>query len=99
MSLKKILVCSAVGLIAVVITWLLLGESSPLTLYFKPHDPPLAEVWRKLHTHIVFLVYVMNVRVTREGFFDSCVLVFFQWFAIAFLVGKLFDKRTVQAMK
>ena len=90
---KRIILCGIVGVMAVAVTWLLLGETSPLTTRFRPNEVPFSEAWRGLHPHIGFLVYVMNARFSQDGYVESSILVFLQWFTITFVIGKLFSRQ------
>jgi len=75
----------AVG--AVLVNWLILGDSSPLHQYFLRHGSGIQDLWLALN----FLPVLLAVMASRNhGGGDELVysvLLFIQWFTIAFMVS------------
>lgn len=75
-----------VALCACFVSWLIVGEASPLSDYFLDHVE-VPNLWSALHV-VPYLIMV----IARPPFFEEGVLylsVFLQWFAIAYLTAKL----------
>ena len=75
----------AVG--AVLVNWLILGDSSPLHQYFLRHGSGIEDSWLALNFIPVLLAAVVSRNPGGGDEFLYVVLLFVQWFTIAFLVS------------
>lgn len=88
MSMKRRALFSLiVALGAVLVNWLILGDSSPLHQYFLRHGSGIVNFWLALN----FIPVLLGVMVSRSHGGPNelvyIVLVFVQWFIIAFVVS------------
>ena len=91
-SIKPRLVFSALlALGAILITWLLQGESSPLADYFLWH-PGLRNFWAILNA----VPYIVAAILTDESIVLFTILQFIQWFIIGFVLWSLFVRRRLR---
>lgn len=86
-SIKRRLVGSVlVALGAILLTWLILGESSPFEEYFSFHTT-LPNLWRTLNALPFIAGAVLSGNHGGGPFLLFTVLQFIQWFIIAFVVS------------
>jgi hypothetical protein len=74
------------ALCACLVSWLIVGETSPLSVYFLEHVE-LPNLWMTLHT-LPYLVLVI-FRPMLLGDVVLYALVFLQWFLIGYLLALL----------
>ena len=95
---NKYLVPLTSGAAAVLVTWLLVGGSSPLVLRFSPDPVPLSYAWGQLHTHLYLSYVVLRPAIEFWPFILYC-LIFVQYFlaalGIAFLLGNRHSRHDV----
>ena len=92
---KRIMNVLSIGLAAasVILTWLLVGTSSPLVQNFSPKAVPFSETWVRLHSHF-YLVYVLFRPSEAIWTVLFYCMVFIQWLLIGLAIGFLFKRRT-----
>ena len=76
---------------AILMTWLLQGESSPLADYFLWH-PGLRNFWAILNV----VPYIIAEILTDESIVLFTILQFIQWFIIGFVLWSLFVRRRLR---
>jgi hypothetical protein len=90
LSICRAKISLSFGLAGCLISWAIVGEKSPLRLYFLYHVA-IPNLWARLHT-IPYIVIV----VLRPTMFADAILYFFifiQWAIIGFLLALLVCKR------
>jgi hypothetical protein len=80
----------AVG--AVLVNWLILGDSSPLHQYFLRHGSGIEDFWLALNFLPVLLAAIVSRNPGGGDELLYAVLVFIQWFTIAFMVSSFLFK-------
>jgi len=78
-----------VALGAVLVNWLILGDSSPLHDYFLRHGSGIEDLWLALNFIPVLLATVVSRNPGGGDELVYLVLVFVQWFTVA-LVASFF---------
>jgi hypothetical protein len=92
MSKNKYLIPLISGAAAVLVTWLLVGTSSPLVKRFFPDPVPLSYAWGQLHTH--FYLFYIVLRPAKEFWpIIFYFLIFIQYFLIALGIASLLRNR------
>lgn len=97
---QRLLFSIVVSFGAVLVNWLILGDSSPLHEYFLRHGSGIETFWLALNFIPVLLAAVIS---RNPGGPDELVyifLLFVQWFTIAFVLSfflfRLFAKKSIR---
>ena len=88
----RVLFSLVVGLGAVLVNWLILGDSSPLHEYFLRHAPGIRGVWLPLNFIPVLLSVIASSSHGGGNELVYVVMVFVQWFTIAFVVSSFLTR-------
>jgi len=87
----RVLFSLVVGLGAVLVNWLILGDS-PLHEYFLRHGAGIRDVWLPLNFIPVLLSVIASSSHGGGNEFVYVVMVFIQWFTIAFVVSSFLTR-------
>jgi len=98
---QRILFSLAVALAAVLVNWLILGDSSPLHEYFLRHESGIEDFWLALNVIPVLLAALVSRNPGGGDEFVYMISLFSQWFTAALVVsfflfrfaGRVFIKR------
>lgn len=69
------------GFLAILVSWFLFSEMSPLFRYFLPNPVPFGDLWATLHFHFYIFLLVIKPPSYLEEFL-LYFLIFAQWFII-----------------
>src|SRR5216683_6344429 len=78
------------GLAACLTSWLIVGEKSPLRLYFLYHVA-IPNLWARLHIIPYIMIVVLRPTMFADGM--QYFLIFMQWAVIGFVFALLVCKR------
>jgi hypothetical protein len=90
---KRWAFCGTVALSAILLTWVLLGESSPLADYFLFHVR-VPNVWRLLNALPFIAAAIISGNRGGGPVALFTVLQFVQWFVVAYVLSILFSRAT-----
>jgi hypothetical protein len=84
---QRVLFSLIVAFGAVLVNWLILGDSSPLHDYFLRHGSGIEDLWLALNVIPVLLASVITRNPGGGDEWLYVVLLFVQWFVIAFALS------------
>ncbi len=84
---QRVLFSLLVAFGAVLVNWIILGDSSPLHQYFLRHGSGIEDFWLALNFIPVLLAALISRNPGGGAELVYIVLLFVQWFTIAFVVS------------